>query len=82
MEIVYCNMLYAMNSGVSQPQGMVPADKDGLRDYWCRETNGEWTIRNRVTIESGDIGDCDWYTNPYMNHAFYAVLKEKQKKDD
>ena len=51
-------------------QEMKPADDDPLAWYWCREQDGTWVQRNRVTIDSGDIGPIRWYAD---NGEFYAV---------
>jgi hypothetical protein len=38
--------------------------------YWVRELDGTFTQRNRLTIDSGDIGDCRWYA---QDGVFYSV---------
>ncbi|KAI9641573.1 hypothetical protein NHQ30_010385 [Ciborinia camelliae] len=42
---------------VNKKQDMKPADDDPFRMYWVRELDDTWTQRNRMTIDSGDIGD-------------------------
>jgi hypothetical protein len=42
-----------------QPQDFKPADDDPTRFYWVRELDGNWTQRNRLTIDH--LGDCRWY---------------------
>ncbi|KAI9733478.1 MAG: hypothetical protein M1818_007226 [Claussenomyces sp. TS43310] len=44
-----------------KPQDMEPADRDPLRFYEIKEIDGSWTRRNRLTIDSGDIGKVRWY---------------------
>lgn len=41
----------------NKKQDMKPADDDPFRMYWVREIDNTWTQRNRLTIDSGDIGD-------------------------
>ena len=69
-EIVTQQMAYALNAETDKKQEMQPADPDPLRYYWVRELDNTWTQRNRITIDSGDIGDCRWYA---MDGRFYAV---------
>lgn len=64
------NMAAAQNNELNKKQEMKPADDDPLRMYWVRELDQSWTQRNRITIDSGDIGDCRWYA---MDGQFYAV---------
>lgn len=55
---------------MDERQEMKPADDNPLKYYWVRELDGAWTQRNRLTIDSGDIGKCRWYT---VDGMFYAV---------
>lgn len=41
----------------NKKQDMKPADDDPFRIYWVRELDNTWSQRNRLTIDSGDIGD-------------------------
>ncbi|KAI1766392.1 hypothetical protein GGR53DRAFT_213641 [Hypoxylon sp. FL1150] len=59
----------AMNNGALEAQDMAPADPDPARMYYCRELDGEWTLRNRYGIDN--LGDCRWYVMP--GGIFYAV---------
>lgn len=69
-EMLMQNMGLAQNPSFAKKQEMKPADEDPFRMYWCREKDGTWTQRNRLTIESGDIGECRWYA---VDGQFYAV---------
>lgn len=60
---------FAESHGLNQPQDFKPADDDPHRWYWCRELDGNWTQRSRLTIDN--LGDCRWYLTE--NGAFYAV---------
>ncbi len=72
---VQCNQLVlAGESDINKKQEMKPADDDAMRFYWVREEDGTWTQRNRMTIDSGDIGDCRWYA---LDGMFYAVRLPK-----
>lgn len=64
------NMGQAQNHDFNKKQEMKPADDDPYRMYWCRETDNSWTQRNRLTIDSGDIGDVRWYA---VDGQFYCV---------
>ncbi|KAH8801532.1 hypothetical protein F5884DRAFT_517907 [Xylogone sp. PMI_703] len=69
-EVLQQQITTAENTGVNAKQEMKPADDDPLRVYWVRELDNTWTQRNRVTIDSGDIGECRWYS---IDGLFYAV---------
>jgi len=69
-EVLMQNMATAQGLEMNNKQEMKPADDDPMRMYWCREQDGTWTQRNRLTIDSGDIGDCRWYVH---EGVFYAV---------
>ncbi|KAM3070169.1 hypothetical protein ACMFMF_008522 [Clarireedia jacksonii] len=58
-------MQQMQNSDVFKKQDMKPADDDPFRMYWVREHDNTWSQRNRMTIDSGDIGECRqlWWTN-------------------
>ena len=55
---------------MNDKQEMKPANDDPSKEYWVRELDGNWTQRNRMTIDSGDIGKCRWYA---VDGVFYAV---------
>lgn len=55
---------------MNQPQEMKPSDNDPYRMYPVRELDWTFTTRNRMTIDSGDIGPCRWYQS---DGKFYAV---------
>lgn len=71
------NVAASHKNKANEPQEICPADPDPLRMYWCRELDNSFTLRNRLTIESGDMGDFTWYINT-DNSSFYAVLKKKE----
>lgn len=75
------NLVIAENNKVNEAQSIAPADPNPERMYWVREFDGTWTLRNRLTIESGDIGDWTWYIDP-SNNTFYAVLKKGKAKEE
>jgi len=52
------------NRADNSPQDMVPGDKDPWRMYEVQELDGNWTRRNRYTIDSGDIGKVRWFQRP------------------
>ncbi|KAL5322710.1 hypothetical protein ACEPPN_010685 [Leptodophora sp. 'Broadleaf-Isolate-01'] len=69
-EMLMQNMGQTIHPDFTKKQEMKPSDPDPYRMYWCREPDNTWTQRNRMTIESGDIGDCRWYVT---EGQFYAV---------
>ncbi|KAF4468615.1 hypothetical protein FALBO_4493 [Fusarium albosuccineum] len=62
IKFAHANRLY-------EPQDFKPADDDPSRFYFVREVDGNWTQRNRFTIDH--IGDCRWYVTD--EGWFYAV---------
>lgn len=71
------NLASADGNGINRPQSFGPSDPDPLKNYWCREADGTtWVIRNRLTIESGDVGECQWFIDP-TNNSIYATLKPR-----
>ncbi|KAG6012584.1 hypothetical protein E4U41_005279, partial [Claviceps citrina] len=62
VEFAYSNRLF-------EPQEFKPADDDPSRFYYVREVDGNWTQRNRFTIDH--MGDCRWYLTD--EGWFYAV---------
>lgn len=75
-EVLEQQISTAENTGMNAKQDMKPADDDPLRMYWVRELDNTWTQRNRVTIDSGDIGECRWYA---IDGVFYAVRLPQTK---
>ncbi|KAF5020092.1 hypothetical protein F66182_7888 [Fusarium sp. NRRL 66182] len=62
VQFAHANRLY-------EPQDFKPADDDPSRFYYVREVDGNWTQRNRFTIDH--MGDCRWYVTD--EGWFYAV---------
>ncbi|KXH59920.1 hypothetical protein CSAL01_02505 [Colletotrichum salicis] len=60
---------FAYSNGLFEPQDFKPADDDPSRYYPVREVDGNWTQRNRFTIDN--LGDCRWYVT--SEGYFYAV---------
>jgi len=69
-EMLQAQLGTAQGQKMTKKMDMKPADDDPLAWYWCREQDGTWVQRNRVTIDSGDIGPIRWYAD---NGEFYAV---------
>ncbi|KAH6664936.1 hypothetical protein B0J14DRAFT_551449 [Halenospora varia] len=69
-EVFAQQMATAQGLEMNKKQEMKPADDDPNRFYWVRELDNSWSQRNRLTIDSGDIGDCRWYAK---DGEFYAV---------
>jgi hypothetical protein len=64
------HILDMKNKADTRPQELVPADPDIARMYEVQELDGNWTRRNRYTIDSGDIGQVRWYQRP--DGTFFA----------
>jgi hypothetical protein len=62
VEFAYTNRLF-------EPQDFKPADDDPSRFYYVREVDGNWTQRNRFSIDQ--MGDSRWYVTD--EGWFYAV---------
>ena len=60
---------FAHENKLFEPQDFKPADDDPSRFYYVREVDGNWTQRNRFTIDN--TGDCRWFVTP--EGWFYAV---------
>lgn len=60
---------FAHANKLFEPQDFKPADDDPSRFYYVREVDGNWTQRNRFTIDH--MGDCRWYVTD--EGWFYAV---------
>jgi hypothetical protein len=60
---------FAHSNKMFQPQEFKPSDDDPSRFYYVRELDGNWTQRNRFTIDH--MGDCRWYVTD--EGWFYAV---------
>ncbi|KAL2680941.1 hypothetical protein Neosp_008544 [[Neocosmospora] mangrovei] len=60
---------FAHENRLYEPQDFKPADDDPSRFYYVREVDGNWTQRNRFTIDH--MGDCRWYVTD--EGWFYAV---------
>ncbi|GAO14166.1 hypothetical protein UVI_02037510 [Ustilaginoidea virens] len=60
---------FAYNNRLFEPQDFKPADDDPSRFYYVREVDGNWTQRNRFTIDH--MGNCRWYVTD--EGWFYAV---------
>jgi hypothetical protein len=69
-EVLQQQLAVAQNLEMNERQEMLPADPDPFRMYWCRELDNTYTQRSRLTIDSGDIGECRWYVK---DGVFYAV---------
>ncbi|KAF7558688.1 hypothetical protein G7046_g5469 [Stylonectria norvegica] len=61
-KFAYANRLY-------EPQDFKPSDDDPSRFYFVREIDGNWTQRNRFSIDH--MGGCRWYVTD--EGWFYAV---------
>lgn len=68
-EMAMQNAQFAYENGLYTPQDFKPADDDPSRYYPVREVDGNWTQRNRFTIDN--LGDCRWYVTDAG--YFYAV---------
>ncbi|KAJ4264931.1 hypothetical protein NW762_005174 [Fusarium torreyae] len=62
VQFAHANKMY-------EPQDFKPADDDPSRFYYVREVDGNWTQRNRFTIDH--MGDSRWYVTD--EGWFYAV---------
>ncbi|KAJ4119957.1 hypothetical protein NW768_010547 [Fusarium equiseti] len=60
---------FAHANKLHEPQDFKPADDDPSRFYYVREVDGNWTQRNRFTIDH--MGDSKWYVTD--EGWFYAV---------
>ena len=69
-EVLNQQLATAQGLEMNKKQEMKPADDDPMRMYWVRELDNTYTQRNRLTIDSGDIGECRWYA---QDGVFYAV---------
>ncbi|QPC78915.1 hypothetical protein HYE68_009667 [Fusarium pseudograminearum] len=66
IKFAHANKLY-------EPQEFKPADDDPSRFYYVREVDGNWTQRNRFTIDH--MGDSKWY-----NHSARKAQEQQKKR--
>ncbi|KAH9900340.1 hypothetical protein F4778DRAFT_781883 [Xylariomycetidae sp. FL2044] len=52
-------IMIAEKNNINEPQDFKPADDDPSRMYWCKEADGNWTQRNRYSIDQ--MENCRWY---------------------
>ncbi|KAI1437762.1 hypothetical protein GGR50DRAFT_699385 [Xylaria sp. CBS 124048] len=69
-EVMAANQARAARGKMNEPQDMKPADDDISRMYWARETDGEWTVRTRYSLDR--CGNFRWYVTE--SGIFYAVI--------
>ncbi|KAI5459851.1 hypothetical protein BGZ63DRAFT_425800 [Mariannaea sp. PMI_226] len=62
-------IMFAHKNRLYEPQEFKPADDDPGRWYWLREVDGNWTQRDRHTLDH--LGDIRWYVTD--EGWFYAV---------
>ena len=67
-DIMMQHVQFAQENNLFEPQDFKPADDDPSRIYMVRELDGNWTQRNRYTIDH--LG-CRWYLTD--EGYFYAV---------
>lgn len=60
---------FAHANRMFESQDFKPSDDDPSRYYYVRELDGNWTQRNRFSIDH--MGDCRWYVTD--EGWFYAV---------
>ena len=60
---------FAYSNQLFEPQEFKPADDDPSRFYYVRELDGNWTQRNRFSIDH--MGNCRWFITD--EGWFYAV---------
>lgn len=60
---------FAQGNRLFEPQDFKPSDDDPSRFYYVRELDGNWTQRNRFSIDH--MGDCRWYVTD--EGWFYAI---------
>ncbi|CAG9944642.1 unnamed protein product [Clonostachys rosea f. rosea IK726] len=72
---------FAHQNRLFEPQDFKPADDDPSRFYYVRELDGNWTQRNRFSIDH--MGDCRWYVTDEgwfyagFSRAKVAMLKRQ-----
>ncbi|KAL6912949.1 hypothetical protein FSST1_010709 [Fusarium sambucinum] len=71
IKFAHANKLY-------EPQEFKPADDDPSRFYYVREVDGNWTQRNRFTIDH--MGDSKWYVTD--EGWFYAANHSARKAQE
>lgn len=60
---------FAQGNKMFEAQEFKPSDDDPSRFYYVRELDGNWTQRNRFSIDH--MGDCRWFVTD--EGWFYAV---------
>ncbi|KAH7143908.1 hypothetical protein EDB81DRAFT_935355 [Dactylonectria macrodidyma] len=60
---------FAIANGLYEPQDFKPSDDDPNRFYFVREVDGNWTQRNRYSIDN--MGEIRWFVT--NEGWFYAV---------
>ncbi|MBE3041581.1 hypothetical protein IMZ48_03175 [Candidatus Bathyarchaeota archaeon] len=68
-EVQAYNFDVATANHVLEPEDFQPASTDPAKMYYCREHDGNWTLRSRFSIDK--MGDWRWYQTP--EGIFYAV---------
>lgn len=69
-EIEADNQANAVYNQVNEPQDMKPGDDDPSRMYWTKELDGNWTTRNRFSLDA--MKNFRWYVT--AGGVFWAKM--------
>ena len=73
-EIAAQNAQIAQMLGVSLPANnqLIPYKPSTNPQFWCKELDGSWTLREQNDLITGDIGAGAWERHPTSGYHYYV----------
>lgn len=73
-EVQAQNQILAMNmAAVGQPPSqLAPYKPSAGQQFWCKELDGSWTLREHNDVVMGELGQGHWERHPTSGYYFYV----------
>lgn len=71
-DVQFQNNLIAQNTGATMPSQLAPYKPAAGQQFWCKETDGSWTLRTHAEVTMGEVAPGHWEKHVTSGYFYWV----------
>lgn len=71
-DVDHQNKLIAQNTGANMPSQLAPYKPAAGQQFWCKETDGSWTLRTHAEIDMNEVAPGHWEKHATSGYHYWV----------
>jgi hypothetical protein len=71
-DVAFQNQMIARNTGAEMPSQLAPYKPSPGQQFWCKETDGSWTLRAHAEIDMDEVAPGHWEKHATSGYFYWV----------